>query len=116
MTEFELIERIFATLQQGTPNANDIEKGIGDDAAITRVPAGARLVSCIDTLVQGRHFAGDWEGVEALAFEIGYKSVAVNVSDVAAMGATALRFDKCLLVAIQARLDGAVQVGRGQIG
>ena len=89
MTEFELIERIFATLQQGTPNANDIEKGIGDDAAITRVPTGARLVSCIDTLVQGRHFAGDWESVEALAFEIGYKSVAVNVSDIAAMGATA---------------------------
>lgn len=89
MTEFELIERIFATLQHDTPNAHDIEKGIGDDAAITRVPAGARLVSCIDTLVQGRHFAADWDSVEALAFAIGYKSVAVNVSDIAAMGASA---------------------------
>ena len=87
MTEFELIERIFSTLQDEQPSAG-IEKAIGDDAAVMSLPTGARLVSCIDTLVQGRHFSADWDEVNELAFQIGYKAVAVNVSDIAAMGAT----------------------------
>lgn len=86
MTEFDLIEQIF-NQKQTLPNHSDIQKGIGDDAAVTSLPIGARLVSCIDTLVQGRHFSGDWDAVERLAFAIGYKAVAVNVSDIAAMGA-----------------------------
>lgn len=88
MTEFELIERIFCQLQAALPLPADIEKGIGDDAAVMGLPTGARLVSCIDTLVQGRHFSADWSEVQRLAFAIGYKAVAVNVSDLAAMGAT----------------------------
>lgn len=87
MNEFELIERIFRTLQDEQPAAG-IEKAIGDDAAVMGLPAGTRLVSCIDTLVQGRHFSADWDEVNELAFQIGYKAVAVNVSDIAAMGAT----------------------------
>ena len=91
MTEFELIERIFAQ-QQAAQSADAetqgmIEKGIGDDAAVMAIPTGTRLVSCIDTLVQGRHFHADFVQVRKLAFEIGYKAVAVNVSDLAAMGA-----------------------------
>ena len=88
MNEFELIERIFSQMQASQSLSNDIEKGIGDDAAVTNLPAGSRLVSCIDTLVQGRHFSADWAEVDELAFAIGYKAVAVNVSDIAAMGAT----------------------------
>ena len=92
MTEFELIEHIFLKLQVDSALANgikhSIEKGIGDDAAVMALPLGARLVSCIDTLVQGRHFSADWTEVNTLAFAIGYKAVAVNVSDIAAMGAT----------------------------
>ena len=93
MNEFELIERIFAQMQaapslSNTAEAHNIEKGIGDDAAVMSLPAGAHLVSCIDTLVQGRHFSADWNDVNELAFQIGYKAVAVNVSDIAAMGAT----------------------------
>ena len=88
MNEFELIERIFSQMQVAQPLSNGVEKGIGDDAAVMSLPAGARLVSCIDTLVQGRHFSADWEQVHKLAFAIGYKAVAVNVSDIAAMGAT----------------------------
>lgn len=86
MTEFDLIEQIF-NQKQTLPQQTDIQKGIGDDAAVTSLPIGARLVSCIDTLVQGRHFSADWDDIERLAFAIGYKSVAVNVSDLAAMGA-----------------------------
>lgn len=93
MNEFELIERIFSQMQaaqslSSSVNKGRVEKGIGDDAAVMCLPAGARLVSCIDTLVQGRHFSADWEQVNKLAFAIGYKAVAVNVSDIAAMGAT----------------------------
>jgi len=88
MNEFELIERIFSQMQAAPPLSSGIEKGIGDDAAVMALPAGSRLVSCIDTLVQGRHFSADWEQVNTLAFAIGYKAVAVNVSDIAAMGAT----------------------------
>ena len=96
MTEFELIERVFlqgqAALDAADPaqfaQQGSIEKGIGDDAAVTSVPTGARVVSCIDTLVQGRHFSADWDAVDKLAFAIGYKAVAVNVSDLAAMGST----------------------------
>ena len=88
MTEFELIEQIFLKLQVAQAVATGIEKGIGDDAAVTALPVGSRLVSCIDTLVQGRHFSADWAQVQQLAFAIGYKAVAVNVSDLAAMGAT----------------------------
>ncbi|WP_201529028.1 thiamine-phosphate kinase [Psychrobacter frigidicola] len=92
MNEFELIEQIFFQLQADNTLAacskKGIEKGIGDDAAVTALPAGSRLVSCIDTLVQGRHFSADWAQVQKLAFAIGYKAVAVNVSDLAAMGAT----------------------------
>jgi thiamine-monophosphate kinase len=88
MNEFELIERIFLQMQAAQSSHNDVEKGIGDDAAVMALPAGSRLVSCIDTLVQGRHFSADWEQVNKLAFAIGYKTVAVNISDIAAMGAT----------------------------
>jgi thiamine-monophosphate kinase len=88
MNEFELIERIFSQMQATQSPLTGIEKGIGDDAAVMAIPAGSRLVSCIDTLVQGRHFHDDWQRVDELAFAIGYKAVAVNVSDIAAMGAT----------------------------
>ena len=88
MNEFELIERIFLQMQAAQPLLSDVEKGIGDDAAVMALPAGARLVSCIDTLVQGRHFSAYWDQIDKLAFAIGYKAVAVNVSDIAAMGAT----------------------------
>ena len=93
MNEFELIERIFSQMQvaqslSSTVDKGNVDKGIGDDAAVMSLPTGARLVSCIDTLVQGRHFSADWEQVNTLAFAIGYKAVAVNISDIAAMGAT----------------------------
>lgn len=92
MTEFELIYQIFAKQQASTDGSLaqsiHIDKGIGDDAAVISVCQNSKLVSCVDTMVQGRHFSEDWQTVEDLAFAIGYKSVAVNLSDLAAMGAT----------------------------
>lgn len=78
-SEFEIIQRYF-TRQQ--PGRDDVIAGIGDDAALLQVPAGMELVACIDTLVAGVHFP-----LDTSAAAIGHKSLAVNLSDLAAMGA-----------------------------
>lgn len=75
--EFELIERFFRRpLRSAT-------LGIGDDAALVAPSAGCELVVSVDMLVSGRHFFADADP-EA----IGHKTLAVNLSDMAAMGAT----------------------------
>jgi thiamine-monophosphate kinase len=78
--EFRLIERIRELTAQPR---DDVRLGIGDDAAILAVPAGQELAVAIDTLVEGVHFP---RGTSAA--DIGWKSLAVNLSDLAAMGAT----------------------------
>lgn len=77
-SEFALIDRYFA--QQ--PWRRDVELGVGDDCALLRVPPGMNLAISMDTMVAGVHFP-----VDTPAFDIGYKLVAVNLSDLAAMGA-----------------------------
>lgn len=79
MQEFELIEMLRQRLQIGR---DDTRLGMGDDAAIIAPPAGCELVVTSDTLVAGRHFPAD-----TAAFDIGFKALAVNLSDVAAMAA-----------------------------
>lgn len=80
MAEFSLIERYF---KHCTPQHQHTVDGIGDDCAVSNVPSNVQLVSCVDTLVAGRHFP-----VHTPAHAIGWKSVAVNLSDIASMGAT----------------------------
>lgn len=77
--EFELIQRYFS--REGQPQAG-IALGIGDDAALLNSPAGQQLVIAIDTLVQGVHFP-----TNTSPYDIGWKALAVNLSDLAAMGA-----------------------------
>ena len=79
MTEFELIRQFFARQPVSRP---DVETGIGDDAALLCPPAGQRLVVTSDLLVAGVHFFPETDPVS-----IGHKSLAVNLSDLAAMGA-----------------------------
>ena len=79
MGEFELIERYFAAVGTTRP---DVALGVGDDAAILAVPAGQEHIACTDTLVAGRHFPLDFD-----AADIGWRALAVNLSDLAAMGA-----------------------------
>lgn len=82
MHEFDLIARIRARVGEDT-RADDVVLGVGDDAAVLQVAGGERLVATADTLVEGVHFAvGDAPPV------IGHKALAVNLSDLAAMGAT----------------------------
>jgi len=76
-SEFDLIRRYF------TRDAKRAVLGVGDDAALISVPAGSELAVSTDMLVAGTHFLpgarADW---------LGHKALAVNLSDLAAMGAT----------------------------
>lgn len=78
LSEFELIRRFFTRAK----SREDTVLGIGDDAALVRVPPGMELAAASDTLVEGVHFPRD-----TVPFDIGYKALAVNLSDLAAMGA-----------------------------
>lgn len=78
--EFELIREFFTRPSRDAA----VHLGVGDDAALIALPQGHELVVTTDTLVSGRHFPED-----AAAFDIGWKSLAVNLSDLAAMGAEA---------------------------
>ena len=78
-SEFDLIARIRARLGEG---GEGVRLGIGDDAALLAVPAGMQLAVTADTLNAGVHFP------DATApADIGWKALAVNLSDLAAMGA-----------------------------
>ncbi len=78
MREFDLIQRFFdRPTRQG-----QVRLGIGDDGAILQVPEAHELVVVTDTLVEGVHFRAT-DGADNL----GYKALAVNLSDLAAMGA-----------------------------
>lgn len=78
--EFSIIENYFANLgssEQGTILSQ------GDDAAVLEVPQGKQAVMSVDTLIAGVHFP-----LETNSSDIAHKALAVNLSDLAAMGAT----------------------------
>lgn len=79
MKEFDLIGRYFSNSGH---KRKDVVIGIGDDCAVTTVPENQQLAVTTDTLVAGVHFLND-----APAKSVAYKTVAVNLSDLAAMGA-----------------------------
>jgi len=79
ISEFDLIRRF---LQHATAQREDVVLGIGDDCALLDMPPGRQLAVSMDTLVEGRHFV---PGADPAA--LGHKALAVNLSDLAAMGA-----------------------------
>ena len=76
--EFDLIQRI----RQRATTRDDVVLGIGDDAALLQPPTGRQLVVAMDTLNAGVHFPAD-----TAPADIGWKALAVNLSDLAAMAA-----------------------------
>ena len=79
LTEFGVIEKYFAGL---TPGGRGVLLGVGDDAALLAADADSHLVVTTDSLVSGVHFFPDADPAN-----IGYKALAVNLSDMAAMAA-----------------------------
>ena len=91
MGEFELIRRYFDRRHPQTADGNPVALGIGDDCALLAPRPGTQLAISTDMLVEGRHFFAD-VNPEAL----GHKALAVNLSDLAAMGAKPLAFTLAL--------------------
>lgn len=79
MDEFALIRHYFAGLSAAR---DDVVLGVGDDAALLVPAPGQQLAVTSDTLIAGRHFP-----IDTAPYDIGWKSLAVNLSDLAAMGA-----------------------------
>ena len=77
-TEFSLINQFFQSIARPR---QDVVFGIGDDAGCLEVPADQQLLVSCDTLIADVHFCQDWD-----PYDIAYKAVMVNVSDIAAMG------------------------------
>lgn len=79
MNEFELIARFFSRPARQA----SVRLGVGDDAALLAPSAGFEIAISVDMLVTGRHFFADVDPEK-----LGHKALAVNLSDMAAMGAT----------------------------
>lgn len=87
MGEFDLIARYF----KRPPTQPHVDLGVGDDCALLRPAAGMQLAVTSDMLVEGRHFLSTVD-----PFRLGHKSLAVNLSDLAACGARPLAFTLAL--------------------
>ena len=77
--EFDIIKKYFTFSQ----NRDDVKLAVGDDCAIVSVPENKQLLVTTDTLISGVHFPENTS-----AQDIAYKAIMVNLSDLAAMGAS----------------------------
>ena len=83
MPEFDLIRQLQQIIDVPVaPGRGRVVHGIGDDAAVVAMPGDRELVVCVDTLVEDIHFPAGTDPAS-----VGHKSLAVNLSDLAAMGA-----------------------------
>ncbi|CAM3697231.1 thiamine-phosphate kinase [Polynucleobacter arcticus] len=91
--EFDLIQRFFKTQSEAmlTANPESVTLGIGDDCALLKADPHEEIAITSDMLVSGRHFFAD-----ADPEWLGWKALAVNLSDLSAMGATPLGFTLAL--------------------
>ncbi|MDD5259806.1 MAG: thiamine-phosphate kinase [bacterium] len=80
--EFGLIQRVARIF--GRPSRPGLVQGIGDDAAVVKIGHNKALVYTTDMLIEDVHFSLKYEGF----LDVGWKALAVNISDIASMGAT----------------------------
>jgi thiamine-monophosphate kinase len=102
LSEFDLIKQYFTRAKRADPLGRTV-LGVGDDCALLAPTPGMQLAVSSDMLVEGRHF---FAGADP--FDLGHKCLAVNLSDLAAMGAAPLGFTLALALpaADPAWLDG----------
>lgn len=103
--EFELIERMVALLPQ---KGEGLVKGSDDDCAVFDVPDGFSVVATCDSLVEGVHFLSG-----ADPYVVGRKAVAVNISDIAAMGAIPAFLLVSLVLPAETSVDFTESLCRG---
>ncbi len=84
ISEFALIRRLRDALPDAVRSNENVSIGIGDDTAIWRPSPGESVLVTTDSLIDRIHFRTDWTSWE----DLGWKSLAVNISDIAAMGGT----------------------------
>lgn len=107
--EFGLIKRLDAVLRDTMKEPGRIDLGIGDDAAVWQPAPGMSSVITTDTLVAGNHFRLDWTDWRSL----GHKMLAVNLSDIAGMGATPVLATVSLSLTGQERVSHLEELYRG---
>ncbi|HWT33143.1 MAG TPA: AIR synthase related protein, partial [Microbacterium sp.] len=95
-----------AILRQLGPSAAEI--GPGDDAAVLRLPTG-RVVATVDTLVHGPDFRLAW----SRGYDLGWKAAAVNLADIAAMGAQPVALLVALAMPDDTRLSFVTDLAAG---
>lgn len=109
LTEFELIDRITAEVNANLPfGLERLVIGIGDDTAVIK-PSGGYQLATMDALVEGVHFERaylDWEA-------LGWKALAVNLSDIAAMGGRPAYALVSLALPVFAEVGDIVKLYRG---
>lgn len=105
MNEFELIRRFTAPAPK---RGAGVVLGIGDDCAVLRPPRGELLLATVDAVVEGVHFDGRFAPAD-----VGWKALAVNLSDLASMGARPLWALCALAVPPGAEPRRLAAVGRG---
>ncbi|MGZ3159635.1 MAG: AIR synthase related protein, partial [Burkholderiaceae bacterium] len=91
LSEFDLIAQFFTRPLVHDHHTDRVALGIGDDCALITPSAGMQLAISCDMLVEGRHFFAGTDPAQ-----LGHKSLAVNLSDLAAMGAKPLAFTLAL--------------------
>src|SRR5436309_13147396 len=104
--EFGLIERV----RRATPKSRGVLLGIGDDAAWVASKFGSLLITS-DLLIEGVHFDLKWTSL----FALGYKSVAVNLSDIAAMAGSPAYLILSLAILARFRSEAIDEVYRGSL-
>lgn len=97
MGEFGLISRLTAGAKQGA----GVVTGIGDDAAVSALTPGMQLLTSTDMLLEDVHFRRSWHD----PYRLGRKSLAVNLSDIASMGAMPRWALLCLAIPADVPLD-----------
>lgn len=105
MDEFDFINKVKPTGKY----RKQVMVGIGDDAAVYQPTNSYNQVVCVDTMVEGVHFLKNLSSPQ----DIGYKALAVNISDIAAMGALPLYYLVSIAIPSTWTEDELIQIYEG---